>query len=128
LFLDIEKSCSKCKEYLREEEIFTGFQKNLSNYTVKCPICKECFVPKFTIYSEQENSYTKGRKGQTISLLPPVTLYKEFFNIITKKGDQIVMSESFIVDHHLVFWNTVLYFKVLKLPIFMLDLDYTPYH
>jgi hypothetical protein len=87
LFLEIEKSCSKCKEFLREEEIFSGFQKNLSNHTVKCPICSECFVPKFSIYSEQENAYVKGRKGQTISLLPPVTLYKEFFNIITKKGD-----------------------------------------
>jgi hypothetical protein len=52
LFLEIEKSCGKCKEFLREEEILSGFQKNMSNYTVKCPICKEFFVPKFTIYSE----------------------------------------------------------------------------
>lgn len=38
------------------------------------------------------------------------------------------MSESFISDHQLVFWNIILYSKVLKLPVFMLDLDYTPYH
>lgn len=95
---------------------------------MKCPICKEFFVPKFTIYSEQENIYIQGRKGQVISLLPPITLYKEFFNIITKKGDQILMSESFISEHKIVFWNIILYFKILKLPIFMLDLDYTPYH
>ena len=85
--MEIKKTCQKCKETLREEELFSGFQKNLSNHTVKCPICGECFVPKFTIYSEQENSYVKVRNGLTLSLLPPVTLYKEFFNIITKGGD-----------------------------------------
>lgn len=25
LYIDIEKSCSKCKESLREEELFSGF-------------------------------------------------------------------------------------------------------
>lgn len=38
------------------------------------------------------------------------------------------MTDSLINDHKMVFWNIVLYFKVLKLPIFMLDLDYSPYH
>lgn len=96
LFLDIEKCCSKCKENLREEELFSGFQKSLSNYTVKCPTCKSQFVPKFTIYCEQDNAYLNGRKGTTISLLPPITLYKEFFNILMKEGDQILMNENLI--------------------------------
>ena len=61
LFMDIEKMCLKCKEMLREEEILTGFQKDLNNYTVKCPKCQQCFVPKFTIYSEQDNVFL----GQT---------------------------------------------------------------
>ena len=95
---------------------------------MKCPICQEFFVPKFTVYSEQENTYIKGRKGQVISLLPPITLYKEFVNILTKKGDAILMNEAFISEHKIVFWNIILYFKILKLPIFMLDLDYTPLH
>jgi len=41
------------------------------------------FVPKFTIYSEHENSFVQGRKGEVISMLPPLTLYKEFINIIS---------------------------------------------
>ena len=57
-----------------------------------------------------------------------MTLYKEFFNIITKKGDQLLMSETFIFEHKTVFWNMVLYFKILRLPLFMLDLDYSPFH
>jgi hypothetical protein len=99
----------------------------LSNYTVKCPICKGQFIPKFVIYSELENnSYLNGRKGLTIKLLPPVTLYKEFFNIITKNSDAILMSDNFISEHKQVFWNIIFYFKVLNLPVFMLDLDYSP--
>ena len=38
------------------------------------------------------------------------------------------MNEAFISEHKIVFWNIILYFKILKLPIFMLDLDYTPLH
>ena len=113
---------------MREEELFSGFQKSLSNYTVKCPICKSQFVPKFTIYCEQDNAYLNGRKGTNISLLPPITLYKEFFNILMKEGDQILMNEDFITNHKITFWNIVLYFKILKLPLFMLDLDFSPHH
>ena len=61
-----------------------------------------------------------------MSLLPPITLYKEFFNILMKEGDQILMSENFIQNHKIAFWNMILYFKILKLPSFMLDLDYSP--
>lgn len=39
LFFEIEKKCAKCNEVLREEEVLTGFQRNLSSYTCKCPIC-----------------------------------------------------------------------------------------
>jgi len=38
------------------------------------------------------------------------------------------MSESFHSDHSIVFWNMIFYFKLLKLPHFILDLDYTPSH
>ena len=87
LFIQLDKQCSKCKEQLREEEIFSGFSKNTSSYTVKCPLCKAMFRPKFTIYCEHENSFLNGRNGHIVLLLPPVTLYKEFFNIMLKKGD-----------------------------------------
>jgi hypothetical protein len=85
-------------------------------------------VPKFTIYSETENQYIDGKKGKIVSLLPPLSLYKDFLNAISNNGDQIIMSETFIQNHKIVFWNIILYFKILNLPIFMLDLDYSPFH
>lgn len=38
------------------------------------------------------------------------------------------MTEAFVNNHKMVFWNIILYFKILRLPNFMLDLDYSPYH
>jgi len=81
--MDIETKCSKCKEDLREEEILTGFKKDINDYTVLCPKCNQPFVPKFTIYSEQENMFIPGKTGTKINLLPPITLYKQFFNLVT---------------------------------------------
>ena len=61
--MDIDSKCSKCKEDLREEEILTGFKKDINDYTVKCPKCNQQFLCKFTIYTEQENMYIDGKKG-----------------------------------------------------------------
>ena len=83
LLIEIEKKCSKCKEELREEEILTGFKKDYDDYTVHCPKCKQPFVPKFTIYTEQDNTFIPGKKGTKLNLLSPITLYKQFYNLIT---------------------------------------------
>ena len=60
-----------------------------------------------------------------VTLLSPITLYKEYINIVEQKGEQIVLKEQFLKEHKFVFWNMILYFKIMKLPIFMLDLDYS---
>jgi len=61
-------------------------------------------------------------------MLSPVTLYKEYINIVEQKGEQIIFKEGFLREHKTVFWNMILYFKIMKLPTFMLDLDYTQLH
>ena len=38
------------------------------------------------------------------------------------------MQDDFIKNHKDVFWNIIFFFKVLKLPNFMIDLDYSPHH
>lgn len=113
---------------MKEEELLSGFTKNLSSYVVKCPMCKGNFVPRFTVYSEYKTDYLKGREGLSIQMLSPVTLYKEYINIIEQEGDQIIFSDIFLKEHKTVFWNIILYFKILRLPTFMLDLDYSPHH
>lgn len=125
LYLEFESKCGQCDRNLKEEEILSGFGKSTSMYTIKCPICKDSYVPKFTVYSEYKTDYLKGRDGMTITLLSPVTLYKEYINIVEQKGEQIVLKENFLREHKFVFWNIVLYFKIMKLPLFMLDLDYS---
>lgn len=61
-------------------------------------------------------------------LLPPCALYKEFINTLSQKGDQILTREAFIIDHPVVFWNLMIYFKIMKLPVFFLDQDYSAKH
>jgi hypothetical protein len=56
-----------------------------------------------------------------MQLLSPVVLYKEFINTLNKEGDSVLLSEAFVADHSVVFWNLVLYFKIMKLPCFILD-------
>ena len=125
LYLEIEAICQQCEKPLKEEEILSSFSKNLSAYAIKCPLCKENDVPKFKVYSEHKTDYIRGKEGQRVQLLSPVTLYKEYINIVEQKGEQIVLKEAFLREHTTVFWNIILYFKIMRLPIFMLDLDYT---
>jgi hypothetical protein len=40
LFLDLQKECMQCMATLREEEILSGMQKHISEYTIKCPVCE----------------------------------------------------------------------------------------
>ncbi len=68
-------------------------------YTIKCPICNNQYVPKFNVYSEYKTDYLRGRDGMSISLLSPVTLYKEYINIVELKGEQIVLKENFLREH-----------------------------
>jgi hypothetical protein len=86
------------------------------------------FVPKVTLYSEYKTDFINGREGLTLQLLPPVALYKEFLNTLGKKGDRILTQQSFLIDHSVVFWNMIAYFRIMKLPCFILDQDYTNKH
>ena len=58
-------------------------------------------------------------------LLPPCALYKEFINTLAKKGDAVLTQDVFITDHSVVFWNLLIYFRIMKLPVFFLDQDYS---
>ena len=51
-------------------------------------------------------------------------LYKEFLLVM----DEGLAEKSFVQEHKLVYWNLVLYCKILKLPLFILDYDTTPQH
>ena len=42
---------------------FDIIQKVSDKKLTLCPKCNQQYVPKFTIYSEQENIYIQGKKG-----------------------------------------------------------------
>ena len=87
LYIELQNNCSKCELPIREEELFSMFSQDQADYTVKCPHCQKMFVPKFLVQSEYQTQYVNGREGLHEQLLAPATLYKEFINMLTKKGD-----------------------------------------
>ena len=52
LYIELQKECQHCENSLREEELFSLFMQDQSDYTIKCPYCQQCFVPKFLVQSE----------------------------------------------------------------------------
>ena len=42
------------------------------------------------VYSEYKTPYVNGRDGLPMQLLPPIALYKEFINTLSKKGDTVL--------------------------------------
>ena len=128
LCIEFCKACHECEQPLREEELLSGLCKNKQKYTIACPICKKEFVPKITLYSEHKTDFINGRDGTTVNMLPPVTLYKELLNIFEHEGDEVITSESLLKSHKIIFWNLVVYFKVMKLPVFLLNLDFSEKH
>ena len=67
---------------IREEEILSGFSKGASVYHINCPVCKEKITPRFTVYSEYKTDYLNGRDGTKVALMSPISLYKEYINIV----------------------------------------------
>jgi hypothetical protein len=59
-----------------------------------------------------------------MQLLSPVVLYKKIINVLNKAGDIVFQSEDLVGEHSVVYWNLVLYFKIIKLPCFIPDLDF----
>jgi hypothetical protein len=75
---------------------------------INCPLCREKFVAKFTVYPEYKTDYLQVREGMKMILLSFITLYNEYINIVEEKGDQIVLKEEFLKEHKFVFWNKIL--------------------
>ena len=40
----------------------------------------------------------------------------------------MLTQEVFMSEHSVVFWNLIIYFRIMKLPIFFLDQDYSTKH
>lgn len=129
VYVNVEKACAKCELVLKEEEIISLFSRNMNEYDIQCPQCNSKFKPTFTVYSEFSGIYgLKGRQGKPYIFLSPLNLYKEFTNLIKSKGANIVLKDLFVKEHDRIFWNMFLYFKMMRLPFWVLDQDFTEKH
>ena len=118
--IEIVKKCQneKCKNDLREVDILFGFARDFDKYTCKCNNCGFEFIPRINIHCENLNS-------EIMTVLSPIILKKEIINLIMNKSVDIFFKPEFYLLHRVIFWNLVYYFKIIKLPIFMLELQYS---
>ena len=107
-----------CKKPLSEEEIFSGWPKDLNTYKCQCKNCKQDFTPKLLITK-------KRNKTKLFELLSPVVLNKEITNIISNKGCTVFYKPDLFIKHKIIFWNLIFYFRLLLLPTIMLELKYS---
>ena len=42
------------------------------------------------VFSEYKTAFVNGKEGLPMQLLPPIALYKEFINTLSKKGDAVL--------------------------------------
>jgi hypothetical protein len=56
----------------------------------------------------------------------PTVFHNQVFSTIQLKGLDIFFKEDFYITHHQLFWNLLLYFRLLNLPAFPINLCYNP--
>jgi len=118
-------NCPSCEYQLDMEEIMGGWEKSYTNYTTRC-VCSAAFTPRFHV-SVDQNEYTEAatmaqeRGLQEVEFLSPPVLRKELENLIYREGSDFLLARDFCDKHKVLFWNLVLFFQLLKLPVYFLD-------
>ena len=139
--LNIEiTSCSKCYNCLAilyDEEIMGEWSPDDSNLNTTCRYCEKLFVPKLTIkikynskfnyknlndcklnsrMPDEDSELFEDYKKFSLAYLSPIVLRKEIENIVDNEGDFCLTNCQFTLDHDIIFWNLVWYFKRVNLP------------
>lgn len=118
-----DRPCTRNKP-LSIEDIYAGWDVgNPNKYTTTCISCGKEFVPRFTVNSSRAD-WTGSNGPQTplwCEWLSPWTLRKELFNVIFAEGVEILLSADFwnpniSSQHAVLFWNTVVSFRLFGLP------------
>ncbi|KAL4510582.1 hypothetical protein ABPG72_004736 [Tetrahymena utriculariae] len=136
LFTIIE-TCPNCNRNLFPEEIISNWKRGNTDYRTKCPIpsCSHEFVSKFQVVTLEEKQgiditnvsvYNNLRKQ--VEFLSPQIVRKELENIMKQKGQSSIMSSKFEEDHPIIYWNIILYFKLIRAPTFFLEFNQPEYY
>jgi len=120
LMIDIDReSCPKCQFQMSGENIRMGWGRDPNDYTTTCPKCQRKFVAFFTVKTSLSD--WTGSRGIGTELfcefLPPWTLEKEVRSIMLNNHASFVCSRHLRLAKPTVFWNLVIYFKELNLPL-----------
>ena len=85
--IELPNKCggATCGRFFREEELMSGWSRNLNTYTVKCPACGKEFVPNLQV------TLAADKVAQFYFLFPPL-FAKEVYNLIEFKTSSVFFS------------------------------------
>lgn len=147
--------CYNCMAILYDEELMGEWSPDDSNLNATCRYCKNGFVPKLSIkvkYNldfnssslngeessinldadncadkvEEEPSFKDYRKF-SLAYLSPIVLRKELENVVENEGDFCLLNPQFTVEHEIIYWNLIWYFKRINLPTHLTGLYLTQF-
>uniref|UniRef100_A0A3Q3G2F0 DENN/MADD domain containing 4C n=1 Tax=Labrus bergylta TaxID=56723 RepID=A0A3Q3G2F0_9LABR len=128
--------CHSCEALVYDEEIMAGWTADDSNLNTNCPFCRTAFLPFLhvdihsTSAQPTDGMGTKRPNPKPVSVpyLSPLVLRKELETLLENEGDQVKHSHAHIIQHPIIFWNLVWYFRRLDLPSHLPGLILTSEH
>uniref|UniRef100_A0A3Q3G6T3 DENN/MADD domain containing 4C n=1 Tax=Labrus bergylta TaxID=56723 RepID=A0A3Q3G6T3_9LABR len=138
--------CHSCEALVYDEEIMAGWTADDSNLNTNCPFCRTAFLPflhvefhdlrtmtgqeDVCVFDFQDGMGTKRPNPKPVSVpyLSPLVLRKELETLLENEGDQVKHSHAHIIQHPIIFWNLVWYFRRLDLPSHLPGLILTSEH
>lgn len=135
--------CHNCSAILYDEEIMGEWSPDDSNLNTTCRYCGKLFVPKLTInvkynsnlnskdvdlinFETENNSKDEHNSNKSdsfedfkkfsLAYLSPIVLRKELENVVNNEGDFCLINPQFTLEHDIIYWNLVWYFKRTNLP------------
>ena len=115
--------CPRCNTLLSDDEVVSGWTPNDSqDYTTKCPICPQKFVPHFCV--QNSSSSFKGSKGPGSPLLcerlSPWVLAKELRSVMgDSEGIENLLSPEWRdkdTKNAVLWWNLILSYMRFRFP------------
>jgi len=122
-------NCPQCSAFLSADELIAGWSPcSFTDYTTKCPHCKNKFIPRFVVKSKSPHFVGTHGMGTPLycEFFSPWVLRREIF-LAMDGGDNIdAILDIEVRNHHdfntKLWWNMVVHFRKQKLPVtFLLD-------
>ncbi|XP_037914739.1 DENN domain-containing protein Crag isoform X2 [Hermetia illucens] len=101
--------CHNCSVLIYDEEIMAGWTAEDSNLNTTCHACGKMTVPFLSVQIIVNEKLKNEKQSDSLSIpyLNPLVLRKELENLLAHEGDSVLLKESFVEEHPIIYWNLI---------------------